>query len=79
MKASIVGAVLACSLLFAPVAHADSVAVPIGDPYTDTLQLWSGIANAIQTVANDAIALFQPQQVARPSFDEYWGGFFRNR
>jgi hypothetical protein len=77
VKASIVGAVLACSLSFAPVAHADTNHIPINDPYTDTLQLWSEIATAARLVAHDLATLFQPQQVARPSFDEFWGGFFK--
>jgi hypothetical protein len=64
VKASIVGAVLACSLLFAPIAHADTNYVPIGDPYTDTLQLWSEIASAIQILSNNIATLFQPHQLA---------------
>jgi hypothetical protein len=43
------------------------------------VQLWSEIATAARLVAHDLATLFQPQQVARPSFDEFWGGFFRNR
>jgi trimeric autotransporter adhesin len=55
---------LACSLLFAPLAHADTNYVPIGDPYTDTLRLWSEMATALSTLANDVTALFSAHQFA---------------
>ena len=77
MKSSIAVVVLTGSLLFAPLAHADTNDIPINDAYTDSLQLWSEIATAARLVAHDFATLFQPQQVARPSFDEFWGGFFR--
>jgi hypothetical protein len=64
VKPSILAAIVAATLFLVPVAHADSVAVPIGDPYTDTLQLWSEIAATGQIVAHDLAALFQPQQFA---------------
>jgi hypothetical protein len=41
-------------LLLAPAAHADTGFVPIGDPATDTLQLWSAIATSIELIAQDA-------------------------
>jgi hypothetical protein len=31
------------------------------------------------TCTAHATVFFNPQQVARPSFDEFWGGFFKNR
>jgi hypothetical protein len=65
--------------LCAPLAHAETNYVPIGDPYTDTLRLWSEIATAARLFAHDLATRFQPQQVARPSFDEFWSGFFRDR
>jgi DKNYY family len=64
VKPPIVGAVLAFSLLFAPLAHADTNHVPIGDPYTDTLQLWSKIAAALSTLTTDFAALFSGHDFA---------------
>jgi hypothetical protein len=53
VKPSILGIVLAATLLLAPAAHAQTGFVPIGDPETDTLQLWSGIAASIELIARD--------------------------
>jgi hypothetical protein len=64
VKRSIIAALFAASLFIAPLAHAQTNYVPIGDPYSDTLQLWSEIAATVQIVANDLATLFQPQQFA---------------
>jgi hypothetical protein len=64
VKRSIVGAVLTASLLLAPLAYAQTEAVPIGDPFTDTLQLWSGIAGALSSLGSDLASLFSGQEFA---------------
>ena len=64
MKRSIIGVALALSLLLAPLAHAQTTPVPIGNPYTDTIQLWSEIASAISSLANDFASLFNGQEFA---------------
>jgi Chaperone of endosialidase/Domain of unknown function (DUF5011) len=46
-------------LTFSSYAHADTGVVPIGNPYTDTLQLWSNIISTVEALANDlATSLF---------------------
>jgi hypothetical protein len=47
---------LLVSFLFVPVAYADTAAAPIGNPYIDTLQLWSSIASSIESIAQDAMS-----------------------
>jgi len=50
---------LACS----PYAHAaQTAAVPINDPFTDTLELWSDIATTLSSLAHDFASLFDGQQ-----------------
>ena len=63
MNRSIIGVALALSLFLAPLAYADTAPVPIGDPYTDTLKLWSEIASAISSLANDFATLFNDHEV----------------
>ena len=71
MKRSIVGAILTVGLLAAPLAHADSVAVPINDPVTDTLQLWTTVANSIASLAQDFALLFEGHQFAAAKAPNY--------
>jgi hypothetical protein len=64
VKRSIIAAFVAAALFIAPLAHADTSYVPIGDPYTDTLQLWSEIAAAFSTLGNNLAALFNGHEFA---------------
>jgi len=64
VKRLFVSVVLAASLFVAPLAHADTAPVPIGDPYTDTIQLWSEIASALSSLANGFAALFDGREFA---------------
>jgi hypothetical protein len=64
VKPSILGVVLAAALFLAPFAHADSAAVPIGDPVTDTLQLWNDIATSLSSLAHDFAFLFDGREFA---------------
>ena len=56
VKPSILAAILAAAFFLAPVAHAETGPMPIGDPYTDTLQLWSSIASSIEFIGQDAVS-----------------------
>ena len=56
MKSSILAAILTAALFLVPIAHAQSGTVPIGNPETDTLQLWESIASAIEVAAQDAMS-----------------------
>jgi hypothetical protein len=71
VKSSVIGALLAATLFIAPVAHADSVAVPINDPLTDTLQLWTTVANSIASLAQDFALLFEGRQFAAAKASNY--------
>jgi hypothetical protein len=53
VKRSILAAILAASFSLAPLTHADTNVTPIGNPYTDTLQLWGEIAASIQYIAQE--------------------------
>ena len=68
---SIAIAVFACVLTFSPYAHAaDSVTVPIGDPFSDAIQLWSGVLSSIESLEDDLTAALPSGHVAttqRPS------------
>ena len=66
VKPLIVGALLGAFLLFAPLAYA-STATPIGNPYTDTFQLWSSIAWSIEYIAQEAAAATQGAETALQS------------
>jgi hypothetical protein len=55
---------VAVALFLAPPAHAQTAAVAIGDPVTDTIELWSGISNALTSLANDLAFLFEGHQLA---------------
>jgi hypothetical protein len=46
--------VLGASFLIAPLAYAQTTSVPIGDPYTDTIQLWSSIVSSIEHIVQEA-------------------------
>ena len=67
MKRLFLSVVLAASLLVAPLAHADTGYVPIGDPYTDTIQLWSDLASVLSSLANDFAVLFDGHDFAARS------------
>ena len=67
MKRSIAGVALALSLFLAPLAHADTGYVPIGDPYTDTIGLWSEIASALSSLADGFASLFDGNEFAAVS------------
>ena len=54
-----VSAVLVAGLFVGPVAYAQTISARIGDPYTDTLQLWSEIAASIEQVTQQVAATFQ--------------------
>ena len=56
VKSSILAAILTTALLLAPIAHAQTSPVPIGNPATDTLQLWEAIASAIENIADETMA-----------------------
>jgi len=59
---AIAAAVFLFALTVSPYAHADTNVTPIGDPYTDTLQLWSNIIATVEALANDlAISLTSNQ------------------
>ena len=64
MKRLFVSVVLVASFVVAPLAHAQTTPVPIGNPYTDTIQLWSEIASALSSLANDFATLFNGHEVA---------------
>ena len=64
MKRLLVSAVLAASFICAPLAHANSAYVPIGDPYTDTIGLWSDLASALSFLANNFAILFNGHEFA---------------
>jgi hypothetical protein len=51
VKRSILAAILAATFSLAPLAHADTV--PIGNPYTDTFQLWNSITSSIEYLAQE--------------------------
>jgi hypothetical protein len=54
--------VFVLALTFSPYAHAaDTTAVGINDPFTDTLQLWSALLNVIDSVAYQLGAGLQSQ------------------
>jgi hypothetical protein len=55
-RRAIAAAVFVFALTVSPYAHAQTSVVPIGDPYTDTLQLWSSIAWSIEYVVQEAAA-----------------------
>jgi hypothetical protein len=63
MRLIVVGGLVA-SLFFATLAHADATttAVPIGDPYTDTIQLWSEITSALSSLANGIATIVNGQE-----------------
>jgi hypothetical protein len=67
VKRSIIAAVFAASLFIAPIVHADANYVPVGDPYTDTLQLWSEVLYGLAAVANQMGALFSLQEFVASS------------
>ncbi|MGA8610881.1 MAG: hypothetical protein WB760_04045 [Xanthobacteraceae bacterium] len=67
MKRSFIGAIIAAALLVAPVAHAQTDYAQIGDPYTDTLQLWSEIASALSSLGNDVASVFGHQLSSEPT------------
>lgn len=68
---AIAAVVFAFALTLSPYAHADTSVVPIGDPYTDTLQLWSNIISAVEALANDlATSLIAIQPHAANSNDQ---------
>ena len=63
--------VFAFALTLSPYAHADTSVVPIGDPYTDTLQLWSNIISTVESLAHDlATSLIAIQPHAANSNDQ---------
>jgi len=55
----IVAGVLALTMFLASIAYAETTVPPIGDPYTDTLQLWTSIAWSIEYIAQEAAAATQ--------------------
>jgi hypothetical protein len=60
------------ALAVSPYAHADTSVVPIGDPYTDTLQLWSNIITTVEALAHDlATSLISNQSQAASSNGEH--------
>ena len=50
---AVAAAVFVFALTVSPYAHADTSVTPIGDPYTDTLQLWSNIISTVEALAHD--------------------------
>jgi hypothetical protein len=48
----------------APLTYAQTTSVQVGDPYTDTVNLWSEIASAISSLANDFAAIFNGRELA---------------
>ena len=69
VKRSLIGIALALSLFLAPLAHADTGYVPIGDPYTDTLQLCEA-TTVFASLGHDFTSLFdghQPTAINSPN------------
>jgi hypothetical protein len=64
VKRSIIGAILTVGLLAAPFAYAQTNYAPIGDPYNDTIQLWSEIAAVFSALGSDLAAVFNGHQVS---------------
>ena len=62
-----IGAILTVGLLAAPFAYAETNNVSVGDPYTDTLQLWNEIASALSSLGNDVATLFGHQLSSEPT------------
>ena len=52
---------IASILFIAPLAHAETASVPIGDPFTDTIQLWSAVLGSIEIFAHELAEALQPQ------------------
>src|ERR1700719_3869017 len=49
-------------LTLSPYAHAaETAALTINDPFTDVVQLWSTVLTSIEAVANQLVAVLQPQ------------------
>lgn len=53
MKSVILTATLLVFFSATSFAHADTIAAPIGNPYTDTIQLWSRIADSVNYIAQE--------------------------
>ena len=64
MKRLFVSVVLAASLTAAPLAYAAPTFPPINDPLTDTLELWSSIAEALSSVGRDLASAFTSLELA---------------
>lgn len=64
VKRLLAGTVLPASVLLAPFAYAQANSAPIGNPYTDTLQLWSEIVAGAEYVAQD---LPRPRKASHPT------------
>ena len=58
MKRLFLSVLLAASFIVAPLAHADTAPVPIGNPYTDTIQLWSEITSGVSAFVHEFAAIF---------------------
>ena len=64
MKRLFLSVVLAASLTAAPLAYAAPTSPPINDPLTDTLELWSSIAEALSSVGRDLASAFTSLELA---------------
>lgn len=62
MKPYILGLVFATAIVLPPLAHAD--ATSIKDPVTDTLNLWSEIAEAVSAITGDIASVFNGHGLA---------------
>jgi hypothetical protein len=56
VKPSILAAILTATLFLVPIAHAQTGPAPIGNPETDTLQVWNSIASSIETITQEAMS-----------------------